>query len=227
MSGGLDAASLIRQLALTLIPMVLSLTVHEFAHAFVATRLGDGTARAEGRLTLNPAAHIDPIGTLILPAVSVVMGGIAFLGWARPVPCRPDRFREGVPPRLGLALVSAAGPLSNLVLAALAISGLSILTKAGVPLVSSGGPTALAVLLYATFTLNVGLAIFNLLPVPPLDGHRLLPRALDPLVKPLERYGFGVLLMVFMFLPRVADAVFFGPVRSVQRLFLQAFGFAG
>jgi Zn-dependent protease len=227
MFGGLDPAALVRQLALTLIPMVLSLTVHEFSHALVATRLGDGTARGQGRLTLNPAAHIDPIGTLILPAVSVVMGGIAFLGWAKPVPCRPDRFREGVPPRLGLALVSAAGPLSNVVLALLALGALAVLVKIGVPLHAKGAPTSLAVLLYSTFTLNVGLALFNLLPIPPLDGHRLLPKVFDPVVRPLERYGFGALLVVFMFLPRAANAVFFGPVKSVQTWLLHAFGFGG
>lgn len=218
-------AALVQNLAASLIPMILSLTVHEFAHAFAATRLGDGTAKADGRLTLNPIAHIDPLGTVILPALSVVLGGIAFLGWAKPVPCRPDRFKKGIPPRLGLAIVSAAGPLSNLLLAVLSLAALAFAERSGVPIQHGGRATPLAALLVATFTLNVGLAVFNLLPFPPLDGHRLLPRLFDPILKPLERYGFGALMIVFMFLPQVAERVFFTPVRLVQGMLLHTFGF--
>jgi Zn-dependent protease len=223
MSG--SPAAVVQALLLSLVPMILSLTVHEFAHAFVATRLGDGTAKAQGRLTLNPTAHIDPLGTVILPALSVILGGIAFLGWAKPVPCRPDRFRKGVPPRLGLALVAVAGPLSNLLLAVLSLGALAVLARSGVALYEMGRPTPVAALLVASFTLNVGLAVFNLLPFPPLDGHRLLPRVFDPIVKPLERYGFGALMIVFMFLPSVADRVFFAPVKALQLFLLHAFGF--
>lgn len=218
-------AAVVQSLAASLIPMILSLSVHEFAHALAATRLGDGTAKAAGRLTLNPIAHVDVVGTLILPALSVILGGVAFLGWAKPVPCRPDRFRRGVPPRLGLAMVAVAGPLSNLALAVLSAGALALLARAGSPILNGQQPTPIAALLIATFTLNVGLAVFNLLPFPPLDGHRLLPRVFDPIIRPLERYGFGALMIVFMFLPSVADRVFFTPVHAVQRLLLQAFGF--
>jgi Zn-dependent protease len=223
MSG--SPAAIVQGLAAALIPMILSLTVHEFAHAFVATRLGDGTAKAAGRLTLNPIGHIDLVGTLILPALSVILGGIAFLGWAKPVPCRPDRFRKGIPPRLGLALVAVAGPASNLALAVLSVGALAVLARSGAAVLNGGQPTPVAALLVATFTLNVGLAVFNLLPFPPLDGHRLLPKVFDPIVRPLERYGFAGLMIVFLFLPSVADRVLFTPVRAVQGLLLQAFGF--
>src|SRR3954463_6036373 len=102
--------------------MVLSLSVHECAHAWVAYRLGDDTAQKQGRLSLSPVTHIDPIGTLLIPAVSVLFaGGFGFIGWARPTPVTPTRFRPTVPMRTGMALVAAAGPLSNLVLALIAL----------------------------------------------------------------------------------------------------------
>src|SRR5205085_9394510 len=147
-----------------------------------------------GRLTLNPQAHIDPWGSLLIPALSVIMGGMAFIGWAKPTPFRADKFRPGVNRRLGAALVSAAGPASNLVLALAAAGSLSVAQRAGVE------NAAVLMLLKSMFLLNVGLAIFNLLPVPPLDGHRLLPPAFDPIVEPLERYGFAVLMVIFVFL---------------------------
>ncbi len=220
----MDLADLARRLALSLVPMILSLSVHEFAHAKTAQLLGDDTARLQGRLTLDPRAHVDPVGTLLLPVLSVLMGGMAFFGWARPVPVRPDRFRERVPRRLGMAVVSAAGPVSNLVIAILAAAGLSSLVRLGVVMTDAGKPTAVALLLDATLTLNVGLAMFNLLPVPPLDGHRLVPAFLDKLMRPLERYGFAVLMAVFLFLPGVAEVVFYRPLAAVTGLLRASFG---
>src|SRR6266567_4421042 len=148
---------------MTLVPMILSLSVHEFAHAFTAYKLGDTTAKEAGRLTLNPQSHIDPWGTLVIPAISVLMGGLGFIGWARPTPFRADRFRRGVPRRLGAALVSAAGPLSNLVIALLAASGLALLQKSQIDPDPLHTKAPFSLLLVATFQLNVGLAIFNLL----------------------------------------------------------------
>src|SRR4051812_9590379 len=111
--------------------MILSLTVHEWAHAMSARILGDRTAEEEGRLTLNPQAHVDLWGTILIPAFSIIMGGLPFLGWAKPVPFRRDRFRRGVNRRLGSAIVAAAGPLSNLALAVLAAAALAVLRNAG------------------------------------------------------------------------------------------------
>jgi Zn-dependent protease len=146
------------------IPLMLSLTVHEWAHAATARVLGDDTAQRLGRLTLNPLEHIDPIGTLVLPLL-----GVPF-GWAKPVPINPLRFRADVGMGTGLWLTAAAGPASNL--------SLALVTAAAVTLVTRFSPALLpdqALALTETFVvLNVLLAFFNLLPIPPLDGSRVV-----------------------------------------------------
>ena len=161
---------------LLLIPLALSLSVHEWAHAYAAHRLGDDTARLLGRLTLNPIAHVDPIGTVLLPLL-----GVPF-GWAKPVPINPIRFR-GVSMRIGLVWTAAAGPLSNAVLAAASIAALAALAGTG----AAGDP---AVDLLSTFALlNVILCLFNLLPIPPLDGSRIVDGLLpDRLRGPWEAF---------------------------------------
>lgn len=144
------------------IVLTLSLSVHEWAHAWSAFRLGDDTASRQGRLTLNPLAHIDPVGTLLLPLI-----GVPF-GWARPVPVNPTGFRRGVSMSGGMAVTASAGPLSNLVLAIVCAVLLGLQLRAGF------GNPALAALLQWGLSINVSLAVFNLLPVPPLDGSRIL-----------------------------------------------------
>jgi Zn-dependent protease len=148
-----------------LIPLLLSLTVHEFFHAWTAWRLGDDTAARMGRLTLNPIVHIDPIGTLLLPLM-----GIPF-GWAKPVPVDPTKFRRGVSMTTGDILVSAAGPLSNLGLSVVAAVVYGLLIRFHPAVVARGEPAGF--LLYMMVVVNVGLAIFNLLPIPPLDGSHV------------------------------------------------------
>ncbi|MBL8923489.1 MAG: site-2 protease family protein [Myxococcaceae bacterium] len=147
--------------------MILSLTVHEWAHAFSAWKLGDDTALREGRLTLNPLVHIDPVGTLLLPLL-----GVPF-GWAKPVPVNPARFRRDVNMSTGMAITAFAGPLSNLVLAILCAVGLGVLIRAEGQ-ASSSSPFFL--LLLSGLQLNVALALFNLLPIYPLDGSRVVER---------------------------------------------------
>jgi Zn-dependent protease len=167
--------------------LALSLTVHEWAHAAEARRLGDRTAEGEGRLSLNPLDHLDPLGTVIMPFL-----GIPF-GWARPVPIEPLRFSAGVSMRWGLLRAAAAGPLSNLVVAALA--GLVWVVAAEI---APGSPLWQ---LSRTFVqVNLGLALFNLLPVPPLDGSRVVAGLLpEPWASAYARLGtIGSVIGVFL-----------------------------
>ena len=156
---------------------------HEFAHAWVATRLGDDTPRLEGRVTLNPLAHVDWLGTAILPFVTSLMGA-GFLGWGRPVRTQTAKLRGGLN---GLALVSLAGPASNVVMAV-------ILAAAALMLLHSA-PTA-AEFLADGVRLSLYLAIFNLLPVPPLDGSKLLLAARIPMAIYAEISRFGFMLLI-------------------------------
>jgi Zn-dependent protease len=156
------------------IPLVLSLSVHEWAHAVSAKLLGDDTAQRLGRLSLNPLDHIDPIGTLILPLL-----GIPF-GWAKPVPINPLRFRADVGMERGVMLTAAAGPASNLILAiaTAALVGVAVRVSPGVvPEVAIGTVTSFIVL-------NVLLAFFNLLPIPPLDGSRIVDSLIPDKFRP-------------------------------------------
>jgi Zn-dependent protease len=173
-----------------MVPVILSLSVHEWAHAYTAFRLGDDTAARMGRLTLNPIAHIDPIG-LLLPLM-----GVPF-GWAKPVPINISRFDRSVDLRTGLILTAAAGPISNLVLAL----GATLLMGLGVRfgLVEMGGLMAAFSELF--ILINLVLALFNMLPIPPLDGSRvfdgLCPDALRPAWNAFARVGpFGLLLVI-------------------------------
>jgi len=188
---------LIRNLVLNLVPMVLSLSVHEFAHAFVADKLGDDTPRRQGRLTLSPLEHYDVFGTLIIPAVGVMFSGYSLIGWARPVEVSPQHFSRRVSMRTGMALVAIAGPLSNLVLATLAVAALAVVARTSPGLFfAQDGRGALVYLLRAMYVLNVGLFVFNLLPIPPLDGSRLLPRSLDSLQESIAPMSMLVLMLI-------------------------------
>jgi len=149
-----------------LIPMLLSLTVHEWAHAWSAYRLGDDTAAMQGRLTLNPIAHIDPIGTLILPLL-----GIPF-GWAKPVPVMPTRFRRSISMNTGMLITAAAGPLANVVLALASAVALGVVAHGSPEVLWK--PVGVAALLRMLIGINITLAIFNMIPVPPLDGSRVV-----------------------------------------------------
>jgi len=154
------------QKGLYVIILLLSLAVHEFAHAWSAFRLGDDTAERMGRLTLNPFAHADLVGTFLLPLM-----GVPF-GWAKPVPVNPARFRRDVRMGTGMALTAAAGPIANVLMTVGAAIVLGALARLAPRTVEPGAP-GLQFLLQLMF-MNIGLALFNLLPVPPLDGSRIV-----------------------------------------------------
>jgi Zn-dependent protease len=219
---GLSLPELVRLLALDLLVMVLSLSVHECAHAWVAYRLGDDTAAREGRISLAPGTHVDPLGTLLIPALSVFMGsGFGFIGWARPCPVDPKRFRRSISTRGGMALVAAAGPVSNLVLALLALALFAVCKRADVGLWDAEGrASGIAALLVTMFHINVGLMVFNFLPIPPLDGSRLLPKSLDGFQEKIAPYSI-VLLLVIINVPILSKYMVMEPIRVVANV-LQA-----
>jgi len=174
--------------------LIASLSFHEAAHAWAADRLGDPTARVLGRLTLNPLAHIDWIGTVLFPLVGMWYG-LPLIGWAKPVPVDVRNLRA---PRRDFAFVALAGPVSNIVLAV----GFAILLKAQGGLVPEGGPTVVTSALRMAVILNVLLAVFNLLPVPPLDGGNVLagivPEPVAQLIDRMRPFGFFLLYALLL-----------------------------
>jgi Zn-dependent protease len=184
------------EIVIQIVVLLFAVSFHESAHGYVAMKCGDNTARDLGRITMNPLKHMDPIGSLFFPAV-LAFSGLPVFGWAKPVPVSLRGVRN---PRRANLLVSAAGPLSNLLLA-IVFAGAVFLVR---PLVTTRHDTLFPLLLVAALSVvvNVSLAIFNLLPIPPLDGfgvvESLLPASALPAVIFLRRYGF-VILMLLMF----------------------------
>ncbi len=193
------------------IPLLLSLTVHEFAHAWSAWKLGDDTAARMGRMTLNPMAHIDPIGTVLLPLM-----GVPF-GWAKPVPVNPVRFRRDVTMRQGMMITAVAGPVANVLLA---IAGMALVIALAAANVGFLSPVVLS-LLTQVIAINVILAVFNMLPIPPLDGSRvadgLMPHAWRPQWERFLRYGPLALLGVILLPGFLGFSLFSYPVNLVFR----------
>jgi Zn-dependent protease len=183
-----------------LIPLILSLSVHEYAHAWSAWRLGDDTASRAGRLTLNPIPHLDLFGTVLLPLLMASISPSFVFGWAKPVPINPTRFRRGVRMSTGVALTAAAGPLANVLLAVLCTVGFGLLLRFQPQLAVPGSGTR--ELLLMMIQLNVVLAVFNMIPVPPLDGSRvvdgLLPLRLRPAWEGFTRFAPFLLIAVFL-----------------------------
>ncbi len=194
---------LIGKLIIYGIPLLFAVVVHEVAHGWVAWKLGDPTAKSLGRLTLNPLKHIDPVMTILLPALLIAGGSPVVFGGAKPVPFNPRYFRN---PRKGMVLVAAAGPAVNFILAALFAGLLAVL-----PTPTGFGGALFVTMLFSSVAVNLVLALFNLIPVPPLDGGRiavgLLPSALAIPLARLERWG---LLIVF-------GLLYFGIVDSYLR----------
>jgi Zn-dependent protease len=193
-------ADTVINIVLVLAVIVPSIILHEVAHGVAALRFGDDTAKRAGRLTLNPVAHIDPFGTVLLPALLAFTTGSAF-GYAKPVPVNPSRMRR---PRDHGLLVSLAGPATNVVLALLAALVYRMLTQ-------STSPTVVDFVVRFG-VINVILAAFNLLPIPPLDGsamiERALPRRMLPRWHQIRQYSMAVLLLIVLLLPQVLGTVF-------------------
>ncbi len=209
------------QLLTGFIVLVMSLTVHEAAHAWSADRLGDATARLLGRLSLNPAVHVDPIGTILFPLIALITN-LPLIGWAKPVPVNPANLRPHW--RQKFMWIAAAGPASNLVLAVIASIALAVVA----PVESSGdviaGPLAarMEYLLQTAVVVNVLLALFNMVPIPPLDGGNvlagLLTGSMADTYDRLRPYGF--IILYGLMLTGILSTIIEPPAAFLLRLLL-------
>jgi len=185
--------------------LLFAISAHEAAHAWMSNRFGDDTARLLGRITLNPTAHIDPIGTLLIPIVGFLLGSmggqaarIPLIGWGKPTPVNPLRWRNK---DLANVMVSAAGILANLLIAICAFTILKVMLMTGAFYSMAPSVAEPVLLILERFlTMNVSLAIFNLLPFPPLDGSKILetflPASARPLLEMMEQFGFVILMIL-------------------------------
>ncbi len=213
--------TLIQQLIIIVPPILFAITLHEVAHGWVALHFGDTTAKSLGRLSLNPIRHVDPVGTVLVPAILFFLGGFIF-GWAKPVPVN---FRHLRHPKRDMALVALAGPAANLAMAlgwalvmTIGINLVSVLPQWGEPLTYMGG---------TGITINIVIGVLNMLPVPPLDGSRvlmgLLPNALGIWLARLEPFGLVILLLLLA--TGLLGAILGPPVFWLRDVILTIFGY--
>jgi len=194
---------LIPQLVIYMVVLLLAISAHEAAHAWMSSKFGDDTARLLGRVTLNPMAHTDPIGTLLIPIVGFIFGAMGggrlpLIGWGKPTPVNPLRWRNK---DLANVMVSIAGILANLLIAIIAFTILKVLLVTGYyHRIPEGLIEPISLFLEFLLTMNISLAVFNLLPFPPLDGSKILetflPASMQPALETLERYGYLILMVL-------------------------------
>ena len=217
----MDISAQIVHIGIVLGVILLSMTLHEAMHAFMGYFLGDDTAKAQGRLTLNPIKHIDPFMTILLPVILALTPGAPIFGGAKPVPFNPNRVRYG---DWGAALVAIAGPLTNFLIAFLAF-GIGVLSG----VITSQGVEATLVgqIIMLTLSVNLGLFVFNMLPIPPLDGSRVLyafaPETVRRGMEMIERYGVMVVFAIVLIASPVISQIMVTCMNAIISLFTALF----
>ena len=213
---------MILEIIIVLIIILLSMTIHEAMHAFMGYVLGDNTAKEEGRLTLNPIRHVDPVMTILLPLIMVILHAPVF-GGAKPVPFNPNRVRFG---DWGAALVALSGLITNLVIAFIAFgvgvfSG--VINNAG-----AAQPTIFGLIISTAVSVNLGFFVFNMLPIPPLDGSRILyavaPDGVRGVMQKIEQNGILLVMIIVVLFSDVIGQVMSGCIQAILRVFMNIFG---
>ena len=213
---------MILEIIIVLIVILLSMTIHEAMHAFTGYALGDNTAKEEGRLTLNPIRHIDPVMTILLPLIMVVLHAPVF-GGAKPVPFNPNRVRFG---DWGAALVALSGPITNLIIAFIAF-GVGVFSG----VINNAGtvqPAIFGLIISTAVSVNLGFFVFNMLPIPPLDGSRILyavaPDSVRSVMQKIEQNGVLLVMIIVVLFSDVIGQVMSGCIRAILRVFMNIFG---
>jgi len=213
---------MILEIIVVLVVILLSMTIHEAMHAFMGYVLGDNTAKEEGRLTLNPIRHIDPVMTILLPLIMVVLHAPVF-GGAKPVPFNPNRVRFG---DWGAALVAFSGPITNLIIAFIAF-GVGVFSG----VINNAGTvqsTIFGLIISTAVSVNLGFFVFNMLPIPPLDGSRILyavaPDSVRGIMQKIEQNGILLVMIIVVLFSDVIGQVMSGCIQAILRVFMNIFG---